>query len=126
MLARAATPRGEGFGNGRFARNVLESAIGRHAWRLRDVAEPTADQLRELLPEDLSDGVHADGSGATAPAPDGAGTPDDEQPFDLRGPVDVAGVTGSGAAVADVAGGIAADVADDAEGTQGDAVGGAR
>jgi hypothetical protein len=51
----AATPRGEGFGNGRFARNVLEAAIGRHAWRLRDVTEPTVEQLRELLPEDLDD-----------------------------------------------------------------------
>jgi AAA+ superfamily predicted ATPase len=51
----AATPRGEGFGNGRFARNVLEAAIGRHAWRLRDVDEPTVEQLRELLPEDLDD-----------------------------------------------------------------------
>jgi hypothetical protein len=51
----AATPRGEGFGNGRFARNVLEASIGRHAWRLRDVLEPTVPQLRELLPEDLSD-----------------------------------------------------------------------
>ncbi len=51
----ATTPRGEGFGNGRFARNVLEAAIGRHAWRLRDVDEPTLEQLRELLPEDLED-----------------------------------------------------------------------
>jgi hypothetical protein len=51
----AAAPRGEGFGNGRFARNVLEAAIGRHAWRLRDVTEPTVEQLRELLPEDLDD-----------------------------------------------------------------------
>jgi hypothetical protein len=47
-------PRGEGFGNGRFARNTLEAAIGHQAWRLRDVAEPTVDQLRELLPEDLA------------------------------------------------------------------------
>jgi hypothetical protein len=61
----AATPRGEGFGNGRFARNVLEAAIGRHAWRLRDVPEPTLEQLRELLPEDLDE------------------TPDDA-PHDLR------------------------------------------
>jgi SpoVK/Ycf46/Vps4 family AAA+-type ATPase len=51
----AATPRDEGFGNGRFARNVLEAAIGRHAWRLRDVDEPTVEELRELLPEDLED-----------------------------------------------------------------------
>ena len=62
----ALEPRGEGFGNGRFARNVLEAAIGRHAWRLRDVAEPTVEQLRELLPEDLDD------------APDQPGTVPDE------------------------------------------------
>ena len=49
------TPRGPSFGNGRFARNLLEAAIGRHAWRLRDVAEPTVDQLRQLVPEDLED-----------------------------------------------------------------------
>jgi hypothetical protein len=48
-------PRGEGFGNGRFARNTLEAAIGHQAWRLRDVAEPTVDQLREILAEDLVD-----------------------------------------------------------------------
>jgi SpoVK/Ycf46/Vps4 family AAA+-type ATPase len=51
----AATPRGPSFGNGRYARNLLEGAIGRHAWRLRDVTEPTVEQLRELLPEDLDD-----------------------------------------------------------------------
>jgi SpoVK/Ycf46/Vps4 family AAA+-type ATPase len=51
----ATTERGEGFGNGRFARNVLEAAIGHQAWRLRDVAEPTLEQLRELLPEDLEE-----------------------------------------------------------------------
>ena len=49
----AVTPRGGTFGNGRFARNQLEAAIGRHAWRLRDVAEPTVEQLRELTAEDL-------------------------------------------------------------------------
>lgn len=53
-LLRAA-PRGTGFGNGRFARNVLEEAIGRQAWRLRGIAEPTRDQLRLLLAEDLDD-----------------------------------------------------------------------
>jgi Cdc6-like AAA superfamily ATPase len=49
----ASTPRGDGFGNGRFARNTLEAAIGAHAWRLRDVEAPTKDQLRQLLPQDL-------------------------------------------------------------------------
>ncbi|MFI5690307.1 AAA family ATPase [Kribbella sp. NPDC051586] len=50
-----ATPRDSSFGNGRFARNVLEAAIGRHAWRLRDVTAPTTDQLRQILAEDLTD-----------------------------------------------------------------------
>ncbi|MCA1781250.1 MAG: AAA family ATPase [Dermatophilaceae bacterium] len=48
-----ATPRGPQFGNARFVRNKLESAIGRHAWRLRDVAEPTVEQLRTLVVEDF-------------------------------------------------------------------------
>ncbi|HET7476512.1 MAG TPA: AAA family ATPase [Dermatophilaceae bacterium] len=49
----ASTPRGPSFGNGRFARNQLEAAIGRHAWRLRDIAAPTVSQLRDLHAEDL-------------------------------------------------------------------------
>jgi SpoVK/Ycf46/Vps4 family AAA+-type ATPase len=61
-----ATPRGPSFGNGRFARNLLEAAIGRHAWRLRDVTEPTVTQLRELLAEDLDPDSDAD----TEPSPD--------------------------------------------------------
>lgn len=48
-----ATPRDEGFGNGRFVRNVFESAIVRQAWRLRDVTDPDVDQLRELRAEDV-------------------------------------------------------------------------
>jgi SpoVK/Ycf46/Vps4 family AAA+-type ATPase len=58
----AATARGRGFGNGRFARNVMEAAVGRHAWRLREVQEPTLQQLRELLPEDLDDELEPGGS----------------------------------------------------------------
>ncbi|KAA1419637.1 AAA family ATPase [Nocardioides humilatus] len=46
-------PRGPSFGNGRYVRNVLEAAIGQHAWRLRDIAEPTLEQLRSLEPDDL-------------------------------------------------------------------------
>jgi hypothetical protein len=45
--------RGPTFGNGRYSRNVLEAAIGQHAWRLRDIEEPTVEQLRTLAPEDL-------------------------------------------------------------------------
>jgi hypothetical protein len=51
----AATPRGPSFGNGRFARNLLEAAVGHHAWRLREVEEPTLEQLRTLQPEDFDD-----------------------------------------------------------------------
>jgi Holliday junction resolvasome RuvABC ATP-dependent DNA helicase subunit len=56
----ALTPRGSMFGNGRFARNMLEAAIGKHAWRLRDVAEPTLEQLRKLVPEDFDDAAGED------------------------------------------------------------------
>jgi Holliday junction resolvasome RuvABC ATP-dependent DNA helicase subunit len=58
----ATQSRDETFGNGRFARNLLEAAIGHHAWRLRDVTEPTLEQLRTLLPQDLLEP-------ATPPAP---------------------------------------------------------
>ncbi|WP_322938215.1 AAA family ATPase [Nocardioides bizhenqiangii] len=51
MLAEA--PRGPSFGNARYVRNVLEAAIGHHAWRLRDIAEPTLEQLRSLDAADL-------------------------------------------------------------------------
>jgi adenylate kinase family enzyme len=51
----AAIPRGTGFGNARFARNLLEEAIGRQAWRLRDVETPTRDQLRLIEPDDLAE-----------------------------------------------------------------------
>ena len=50
----AGTERGPSFGNARFVRNLMEAAIGHHAWRLRDIAEPTLDELRTLLPEDLA------------------------------------------------------------------------
>jgi hypothetical protein len=68
----AATPRGTGFGNGRFARNALEGAIGRLAWRLRDVPAPSRDDLRLLLPKDLDDGP-ADWTPAPDPAPTALG-----------------------------------------------------
>src|SRR5262249_58386616 len=48
-----ATPRDEGFGNARFIRNTFEAAVVRQAWRLRDVDDPTVDQLRELPAEGL-------------------------------------------------------------------------
>ncbi|MCX6401658.1 MAG: AAA family ATPase [Propionibacteriales bacterium] len=45
--------RGPSFGNARFVRNLLEAAIGHHAWRLREITEPTLEQLRTLEPDDL-------------------------------------------------------------------------
>jgi SpoVK/Ycf46/Vps4 family AAA+-type ATPase len=48
-----AEPRDTGFGNGRFARNLFEAAVGRQAWRLRDKPEPTVDDLRLLQADDL-------------------------------------------------------------------------
>jgi Cdc6-like AAA superfamily ATPase len=53
VLAR--TPRGDSFGNGRFARNALEAAIGHQAWRLREIDAPTLDQLRQLVAKDLDE-----------------------------------------------------------------------
>ena len=45
--------RDETFGNGRFARNIMEAAIGHQAWRLREITEPTVDELRTLTAEDV-------------------------------------------------------------------------
>ena len=59
-----------GFGNGRWARNMLEAAIGHQAWRLRDVETPTVEQLRELLPSDL------DGAAEEEVTPEGEGSND--------------------------------------------------
>lgn len=47
--------RDDTFGNGRFSRNILEAAIGRHAWRLRDDADPSLEDLRTLLPQDVAE-----------------------------------------------------------------------
>ncbi|MEO6652623.1 MAG: AAA family ATPase [Ilumatobacteraceae bacterium] len=40
-----AEPRGRGFGNARFTRNVFEQAVSMQAVRLTDVDDPTVDQL---------------------------------------------------------------------------------
>ncbi len=49
----AAEPRGRGFGNGRFVRNLFEAAAVSQSCRLADIAEPTEEQLRLLEPDDL-------------------------------------------------------------------------
>jgi hypothetical protein len=63
----AHVERGPQFGNGRYARNTLEAAIGAHAWRLREVADPDVQALRTLAPEDLTPDV--DALDLTQPAP---------------------------------------------------------
>ena len=65
----AAQPRTEGFGNARWARNVLDAAVARHAWRLRDTARPSVDELRLLLPVDVVDGEGAPALLATLDPP---------------------------------------------------------
>jgi Holliday junction resolvasome RuvABC ATP-dependent DNA helicase subunit len=71
----AQTPRGQSFGNGRFARNMLEAAIGAHAWRLREVEAPTHDQLRQLQPEDLDPDPDEDPNPLQDPYQDEPGGP---------------------------------------------------
>ena len=74
------TPRGDSFGNGRFARNVLEAAIGHHAWRLRDDRGAHHGELRQLVPKDFDEDPDGDvdapeaeaGSGDPARGPRGA------------------------------------------------------
>jgi SpoVK/Ycf46/Vps4 family AAA+-type ATPase len=74
----AMTPRGPLFGNGRFARNMLEAAIGRHAWRLRDVAEPTVEELRRLLPEDFDETAGEEESSPIIPERQASSSPPNE------------------------------------------------
>jgi ATPase family associated with various cellular activities (AAA)/AAA lid domain len=84
----AVTPRGPMFGNGRFARNMLEAAIGRHAWRLRDVAEPTVEQLRKLIPEDFDEAAAEEEPPPVIPEQQASAAPstegDGEQPAEDR------------------------------------------
>src|SRR5262249_31778790 len=51
LLAREV--RDKGFGNARFVRNAFEAAVVRQAWRLREVEQPTVEQLRSLEADDL-------------------------------------------------------------------------
>jgi AAA lid domain len=76
------TPRGPMFGNGRFARNMLEAAIGRHAWRLRDVAEPTLEQLRKLIPEDFEEAAAEDEPSPAMPEPQASSPPSSHTDFE--------------------------------------------
>jgi SpoVK/Ycf46/Vps4 family AAA+-type ATPase len=76
------TPRGDSFGNGRFARNALEAAIGAHAWRLRDVEAPTVDQLRQLVARDFDDEPLDEGAASAPSTSEALLTPADPRPRD--------------------------------------------
>jgi Holliday junction resolvasome RuvABC ATP-dependent DNA helicase subunit len=69
----ARVDRADGFSNARWVRNVFESAVAAHAWRLADVPDPTADQLRELVGQDLLD--PDDHAPVEPPTPVGGGAP---------------------------------------------------
>lgn len=49
-----AEPRGRGFGNARFVRNVFEQAVSMQAVRLADVTTPTTEQLTTLAATDVA------------------------------------------------------------------------
>jgi len=53
-LVIEAEPRGRGFGNARFVRNVFEEAVGRQAERLAAVEHPTDEQLTTLTAPDIA------------------------------------------------------------------------
>jgi Holliday junction resolvasome RuvABC ATP-dependent DNA helicase subunit len=77
----SSEPRGRGFGNARFIRNLFEDAAANLATRIAAVADPTADQLRQLETADITLTLHppegaqpqppvsALGSDASAPTP---------------------------------------------------------
>ncbi|HET8594188.1 MAG TPA: AAA family ATPase [Intrasporangium sp.] len=82
-----ASPRGPAFGNGRFARNLFEAAVGRHAWRLKDAEQPTVEELRLLTAADFTETPDPDpeaqpGSEAQEPF---RGTPDGDGPSETAG-----------------------------------------
>ena len=49
-----AEPRGRGFGNARFTRNVFEQAVAMQAVRLTDIATPTVEELTTLEAADIA------------------------------------------------------------------------
>lgn len=49
-----AAPRGRGFGNARYVRNVFEAAVSRQAERLATIAEPSDSDLTTLTSDDVT------------------------------------------------------------------------
>ncbi len=49
----AAQDRGQGFGNGRTARNLFEASVSRHAVRMVEIDDPTDEELMTLTASDI-------------------------------------------------------------------------
>jgi len=49
----ATMSRGDSFGNGRYARQILDETVARHARRTRSLTDPTMDDLCVLIPDDV-------------------------------------------------------------------------
>lgn len=64
-------PRDKGFGNGRFARNLFEASVSRHATRVARIDAPTDDDLERFHPDDIGPGP-AEVSPPWPPPPPGA------------------------------------------------------
>lgn len=82
----AQVERGPTFGNARYVRNLLEAAIGRHAWRLREIESPTLEELRRLQADDLDAPRDVEAAEATEPGggPDEpVGWPQSSVPADI-------------------------------------------
>jgi AAA lid domain/ATPase family associated with various cellular activities (AAA) len=52
----ATEARGQGFGNGRFVRNMFETAAVSLSCRIADIVDPSEEQLRRLQPADIDGG----------------------------------------------------------------------
>ncbi len=53
LFANAVANKGQGFGNGRFARNIFDKTIENQSTRLSQLSMPTVDNLSQILPEDI-------------------------------------------------------------------------